>query len=108
MDGAFDIVSWSNCTARCDDQNLTWDPEWIWMAGINQTGAPKVGTNGVSITKDGALEIHQVQLRDAGKYRCTVKRIDHSSPGVHFITLIVTGMNCLSMSLLYTKRQKYS
>ena len=87
MDGAFYNVYWSNCTSSCDDLNLTWD----WMAGINGTGAPKVKRKGISITKDGTLEIHNVQLSDTRKYMCTVKRIGHTSPRVYFTALIVKG-----------------
>lgn len=85
-DGTFDIVYWSICTSkRCDDQDTTWD----WIAGMNSKGITKVGKERTNITSDGALEIHKVRLSDAGKYMCTVKRIDHTSPRVHHATLIV-------------------
>lgn len=87
MDGAFYNVYWSNCTSSCDEVNLTWD----WMAGINGTGTPKVERKGISITCDGTLEIHNVQLSDAGKYMCAVKRIGHRSPRAYFTALIVEG-----------------
>lgn len=91
-DGSFEIVYWSNCTSSCDYQNL----RWAWMAGVNRTGTSKVGRKDINITKDGAVEIQNVQPSDAGKYRCTVKRINHTSPEVHFITLSVNinGTNC--------------
>ena len=41
------------------------------------------------ITSDGALEIENVQLSDAGHYMCTVKKINHVSPRRHFVTLAV-------------------
>ena len=45
----------------------------------------------VNITSDGALEIYQVNLRDSGQYMCTVKTINHSSPGIYHTTLVVTN-----------------
>ena len=57
---------------------------------MNNKGITKVGRERVNITRDGALEIHQVNLSDTGQYMCTVKTINHSSPGVHHTTLVVT------------------
>ncbi|KAL9964297.1 hypothetical protein ACROYT_G027918 [Oculina patagonica] len=85
MDGAFYNVDWSNCTSSCDEVNLTWD----WMAGMNGTGTPKVKRKDISITMNGTLEIHNVQLSDAGRYMCTVNRIGYRSPRVYFTALIV-------------------
>ena len=86
-DGTFDIIYWSRCTSRtCDHKDTKWD----WIAGMNNKGIIKVGRERVNITRDGALEIHQVNLSDAGQYMCTVKTINHSSPGVHHTTLVVT------------------
>ena len=86
-DGTFDIIYWSRCTSRrCDHKNTKWD----WIAGMNNKGIIKVGRERVNITRDGALEIHQVNLSDAGQYMCTVKTINHSSPGVHHTILVVT------------------
>ncbi len=92
MDGAFYNVDWSNCTSSCDEVNLTWD----WMAGMNGTGTPKVKRKDISITMNGTLEIHNVQLSDAGRYMCTVNRIGYRSPRVYFTALIVKGTNWLS------------
>ena len=81
-DGAFDIAYWSICTSKsCQDQDAT----WAWIAGMNGTGAIKVGREGINMTIDGTLDIHRVRLM------CTVKRINHRSPIVHFATLIVNN-----------------
>ncbi|XP_078381621.1 uncharacterized protein LOC144664374 [Oculina patagonica] len=85
-DGAYKIVYWSICTSRrCDDQRAT----WTWIAGRNNKGETKVGREGINITIDGALGIPKVRLSDAGKYMCTVKRINYKSPRKHFATLVV-------------------
>jgi len=85
-DGAFDIVYWSICTSKsCNDQDTTWD----WIAGMNSKGVTKVGRKRITITSDGALEIQRVRLGDAGQYMCTVKTINHTSPRVHHVTLLV-------------------
>lgn len=87
-DGAFDIMYWSHCTSRTCDQK---DTEWDWIAGMNNKGITKVGQERFNITRDGALEIHQVNMSDSGQYMCTVKTINHASPGVHHTTLVVIG-----------------
>ncbi|XP_020619553.1 uncharacterized protein LOC110057304 isoform X2 [Orbicella faveolata] len=85
-DGTFDIMYWSICTSRrCDHQGTTWD----WIAGMNNKGITQVGPERVNITTDGALEIHKVNLSDTGQYMCTVKTINHSSPGIYHTTLVV-------------------
>ncbi|XP_020601979.1 uncharacterized protein LOC110041055 isoform X2 [Orbicella faveolata] len=85
-DGTFDIVYWSVCTSeRCDHKDTKWD----WVAGMNNKGITQVGPERVNITTDGALEIHKVNLSDTGQYMCTVKTINHSSPGIYHTTLIV-------------------
>ena len=94
-DGTFDIIYWSRCTSRtCDHKDTKWD----WIAGMNNKGIIKVGRERVNITRDGALEIHQVNLSDAGQYMCTVKTINHSSPGVHHTTLVVTEKGTFKLS----------
>ncbi|KAL9964298.1 hypothetical protein ACROYT_G027919 [Oculina patagonica] len=104
LDGAFYNVYWSNCTSSCDEVNLTWD----WMAGINGTGTPKVERKGISITMNGTLEIHNVQLSDAGRYMCTVKRIGHRSPRVYFTALIVEdGVGNFTFEMDMFKDPKY-
>jgi len=85
-DGTFDIIYWSHCTSKkCDHKDTTWD----WIAGMNNRWSTQVGRERVNITYDGALEIHQVNLSDAGQYMCTVKTINHSSPEVYHTTLVV-------------------
>ena len=85
-DGTFDIMYWSHCTSKkCDHKDTTWD----WIAGMNNKGITQIGRERVNITYDGALEIHQVNLSDTGQYMCTVKTINHSSPGVYHTTLVV-------------------
>ena len=85
-DGTFDIMYWSVCTSRkCDDQDTKWD----WIGGMNNKGITQVGRERVRIASDGALEIQEVKKSDSGQYMCTVKKIDHSSPGIHHTTLVV-------------------
>ena len=85
-DGTFDIMYWKVCTSRrCDHKDTTWD----WIAGMSNTGITKVGRERVNITRDGALEIHRVNISDTGQYMCGVKKIDHSSPGIYHTTLVV-------------------
>jgi len=85
-DGTFDIVYWSVCTSeRCDHKDTKWD----WVAGMNNKGITQVGPERVNITTDGTLEIHKVNQSDTGQYMCTVKTINHSSPGIYHTTLIV-------------------
>ena len=85
-DGTFDIIYWSHCTSRCDHT----DTEWDWIGGMNNKGITKVGRERVNITRDGALEIHEVNPSDSGQYMCTVKTINHSSPGVYKTTLLIS------------------
>ena len=85
-DGTFDIIYWSLCTSRrCDHKDTKWD----WIAGMNNEGITKIGRERVSITRDGALEIHQVNPSDSGEYMCTVKPINHSSPVVYHTNLLI-------------------
>ena len=85
-DGAFDILFWKICTSgSCEDQNS----KWGWLGGMNNEGKTKINREGIKITSNGALEINNVRLSDAGLYMCTVKRIDHKSPKRHFVTLTV-------------------
>ena len=87
-DGTFDIVYWSVCTSRtCDHKDTKWD----WIGGMNNKGITQVGRERVNITRDGALEIHQVNPSDTGQYMCTVKTINHSSPGIYHTILVVTN-----------------
>ena len=85
-DGTFDIMFWKVCTSKsCDHKDTTWD----WIAGMNNTGITQVGRERVNITRDGALEIHRVNMNDTGQYLCRVQKIDHSSPEVYHTTLVV-------------------
>ena len=85
-DGTFNILFWKICTSgSCDDKHATWG----WMGGINHEGKTDFNREGIKITSNGALEINDVRLSDAGLYMCTVKRIDHMSPKRHFVTLTV-------------------
>ena len=63
--------------------------KWDWVAGMNNKGITQVGPERVNITTDGTLEIHKVNQSDTGQYMCTVKTINHSSPGIYHTTLIV-------------------
>ena len=98
-DGTFDIMFWKVCASKsCDHKDTAWD----WIAGMNNKGITKVGQERFNITRDGALEIHQVNMSDSGQYMCTVKTINHASPGVHHTTLVVIGKGsfklCLALS----------
>ena len=85
-DGTFDIMYWSVCISRTSDDQ---DTKWDWIGGMNNEGITQVGTERVSITSDGALVIQEVKQSDSGQYMCTVKTIDHSSPGIYHTTLVV-------------------
>ena len=79
-DGAFDVAYWSICTSEsCEDEHATWD----WIAGMNGERKTKVGRKGINMSTDGALNIQKV------RFMCTVKRINHESPLVHFVTLTI-------------------
>ena len=85
-DGTFNIIYWSICTSRrCDQQDTKWD----WIGGMNNKGLTQVGREGVNITRDGALEIQEVNPSDSGQYMCTVKPINHASPEVYKTTLLI-------------------
>lgn len=93
-DGGFDFLSWKICTSEhCEDQDTTWG----WLGGMNHKGAREVKNEGIKITSNGALEIKNVQLSDAGHYMCTVKSIHHTSPSRHFVTLTVNRVGKLEL-----------
>ena len=94
-DGTFDIMYWSVCTSRCDHEDTNWD----WIGGMNNKGITQVGRERVNITSDGALEIHQVNLTDTGQYMCTVRTINHRSPGIYHTTLVVVSDGKLKWSV---------
>lgn len=85
-DGTFDIIYWSLCTSRRCDQK---DTKWDWIGGMNNKGLTQVGRERVNITRDGALDIHEVNPSDSGEYMCTVKPINHASPEVYQTTLLI-------------------
>ena len=77
---------WKVCTSKsCDHEDTTWD----LIAGMNNTGFTHPERKRFKIRRDGALEIHPVNLSDTGQYMCTVKKTDHSSPGIYHTTLAV-------------------
>lgn len=69
---------------------------------MNGKGETKVGRENMNITSDGALEIPKVRLNDAGKYMCTVKRINYRSPRKHFATLVVIKDSKLKLCSLFS------
>ena len=85
-DGTFVNIKWSFCTSRRCDQK---DTKWVWIAGMNNEGRTQVGQERVHITRDGGLEIKEVNPSDSGQYMCTVKPINHGSPEVYHTTLLI-------------------
>ena len=75
---------------------------------MNGEGETKVGRKGINITSDGALEIPKVRLIDAGKYMCTVKRINHRSPRKHFATLVVIKDGKLNALCFHNQEEEKS
>ena len=47
--------------------------------------------NRVNLTRNGTLEINSVQVADTTDYRCTVRRINHTSPRFYFVSLVVNA-----------------
>ena len=98
--GEFDIMYWEVCTSKsCDHKDTTWDR----IASMSNTRITHVERERFNITRDGALEIHPVNPSDTGQYMCTVKKTDHSSPGIYHTSLVVIQdgkLNCASSSWL--------
>ena len=91
MEGTFEGLLWSYCRSKnCSEP----ETKWTWLAGMAQQGAIKVTETGsyakrVNLTRNGTLEINQVRPEDATDYRCTVKRINYTSPRNYFVSLVV-------------------
>ena len=105
MDGTFKASYWSYCVSK---SCTTTETKWLWLAGMNSDGATKVAHEGryanrINLTGNGTLEINNVQTSDATDYRCTVRRINYTSPLVYFVTLVVnaSGKSCISLSLMF-------
>ena len=86
LDGAYDIVYWEKCPLKGDFDDGT---GCNWIAGRNRQGKTQSKEKRFNISSDGALQIKKVQLSDAGRYKCTVERINHKSPKRHFTKLTV-------------------
>ena len=93
LDGAFKSMYWSYCTSRtCNTAETTWS----WMAGMNSTRNVKVTHKGpyagrVNLTRNGTLVLSNVGMTDSTDYRCTVQRVNFTSPRTYFFTLVVNA-----------------
>ena len=65
-DGTYDILYWKVCASKRCDRN---DTKWDWLAGMSNTGSTHVKQERFNITRDGALEIHPVNLRNEKELR---------------------------------------
>ncbi|XP_078379886.1 uncharacterized protein LOC144662814 isoform X1 [Oculina patagonica] len=93
VDGTFKASYWSYCVSK---SCTTTETKWQWLAGMNSDGATEVTQKGryanrVNLTGNGTLEVNNVQVADATDYRCTVRRINYTSPRVYFVTLVVNA-----------------
>lgn len=91
QDGTFKALYWSYCVSKSCN---TIETKWSWLAGMNSDRARKVTHEGryanrVNLTRNGTLQINNVQVADATDYRCTVRRINYTSPGVYIVNLVV-------------------
>ena len=98
LDGTFKWLSWSYCTT---DTCTTTETKWSWMGGMNSQRMTQVKHKGryagrINLTRNGTLVLSKVQVSDSTDYRCTVQRINFTSPRIYFVTLIVnaTGKRC--------------
>ena len=90
-DGTFEWLSWSYCTT---DTCTTTETEWSWMGGMNSQRMTQVTYKGryagrINLTRNGTLLLSKVQVSDSTDYRCTVQRINFTSPLRYFVTLFV-------------------
>ena len=93
QDGTFKATYWSYCASK---SCTTIETKWLWLAGMNsdlETKVTHVGryANRVNLTRNGTLEINSVQVADTTDYRCTVRRINYTSPRVYFVSLVVNA-----------------
>ena len=100
-DGTFKTSYWSYCASK---SCTTIETKWLWLAGMNSDRETKVTHNGryanrVNLTRNGTLEINSVQAADTTDYRCTVTRINYTSPLVYFVSLVVNASGKSSNSL---------
>lgn len=89
LDGTFKALYWSYCVSK---SCTTTETKWMWLAGMNSRGIIKVThqeryLDRVNLTLNGSLKISRVSVTDATDYRCTVRRINYTSPRVYFVTL---------------------
>lgn len=66
---------------------------------MNGQRATKVEREGINMTVDGALHIQKVRLR------CTVNRINDTSPLVHFATLIIKKEGEFKLCCLFSLKK---
>ena len=93
LDGTFKALFWSYCTSKtCISDKTTWS----WMAGMNRQRITKVTDKDpyrdrLNLTSNGTLELSNVQISDSTDYRCTVQRVNFTSPRYYFVTLVVNA-----------------
>ena len=101
LDGTFKNLFWSYCTSKtCTSDNTTWS----WMAGMNRRRITKVThkdpyKDRLNLTSNGTLVLSNVRISDSTDYRCTVQRVNFTSPRYYFVTLVV---NATGKSFLFT------
>ena len=93
QDGTFKASYWSYCAST---SCTTIETKWSWLAGMNSDRETKVVHAGrygnrINLTRNGTLIINSVQEADTTDYRCTVKRINYTSPRVYFVRLVVNA-----------------
>ena len=114
LDGTFKWLSWSYCTT---DTCTTKETKWSWMGGMNSQRMTQVThkgrfAGGINLTQNGTLVLSKVQVSYSTDYRCTVQRINFTSPRIYFVTLIVnaTGKRCrlVTKYFYYTRTEIYA
>ena len=102
LDGKFKWLSWSYCSSKTCTSAET---KWSWMVGMNSQRKTQVTDEGpyanrVNLTWNGTLVLFGVRISDSTDYKCTVQRMNFTSPQLYFVTLVVnatgkTGFNSL-------------
>ena len=101
LDGTFKTLAWSYCTSKtCTSDNTTWS----WMAGMKRTRITKVTDKEpyggrLNLTSSGTLVLSNVRISDSTDYRCTIQRVNFTSPRYYFVTLVV---NATGKSFLFS------
>ena len=100
LDGSFKFLHWFYCTSNCTSDDI----KWSWLAGMNSTRATGVTHKGpyrarLNLTSNGTLVLSNVQISDSTEYRCTVQRVNFTSPRSYCVTLVV---NATGKSILFS------